>query len=190
MNISKKEQKTTTPLELIVFGGLVKVLTHRQTEPGASTTTVTRFPYSAMYLKQKLRTCLREKVKDSYGDWYPDVVEYPLLDAAPDSGSTTMAHWLMWRNDMWELSLQRSLEIWQVLPPNKIEASLGGLTAAARQSLYGKLGSRKRDYFVRHANGDWEFGKFKRINGKNFFKPLSGSAVRLCRARAKSLAKG
>jgi hypothetical protein len=92
---------------------------------------------------------------------------------------------IFWRQKTWDLVIYRSMEIWKKIPANKIESSIGKLTALAKRSLNGKMGTANGKYFRKDENNNWNFIKSKEVKYEKVFLPLSEEAIMKCRERAK-----
>ncbi|WP_299065519.1 hypothetical protein [uncultured Polaribacter sp.] len=92
---------------------------------------------------------------------------------------------IFWRQKTWDLAIYRSMEIWRKIPANKLENSIGELTALAKRSLSGKMGTANGKYFKKDKDNNWNFIKPKEAKYEKVFLPLSEEAIMKCRERAK-----
>jgi hypothetical protein len=187
MSTYKNELKTITEQELTLFGGLAKVLIAPKTGGGALNTLATPLPWTSQYLKPELKICRLERLKDEDGEYYDGTVEYPFHQFENIGIPSHSAYHYGWIETVWNFAVYRSLEIWRVLPVQKIQASLGGVTVFGAKSLQGKLGNANRRLLRKRLDGSWEFLNFKQTKHDRAFKPFSEEAIMLCKQRAKKI---
>lgn len=174
-------------LELTHFGGLAKVLIQQPIENGVSQSLDTRYALTMQYSTAELKICKMEQRTDSEtGLRYSEISEYPVIDFVLDHPFGSFREFIAWRTSIWNLAVFRSLEIWKTLPLEKIERSLGELSADAKMSLKGKLGAGNMRYFEKDKNGNWVYNKFKETKYENIFKPFDENAIKLCKIRARA----
>lgn len=72
-----------------------------------------------------------------FGQNYRDIINFDT-----NHPNTNEREILGWRETIWNFSMYRSLEIWEVLSPKKIEASLGELSKFGQSSLKALLSEK------------------------------------------------
>ena len=143
MSNYKTEQTTTIHLEQMLFGGLAKVLIPWQTENGVLKNMDIRCPLTMSFSKPKLKILINEMIRDEdnnpieFGQNYRDIINFDT-----NHPNTNEREILGWRETIWNFSMYRSLEIWEVLSPKKIEASLGELSKFGQSSLKALLSEK------------------------------------------------
>ena len=131
----------------------------------------------------KLKICKKERRFDLYLEEYVYVIESKGFDKYQVEVIRNEPN-IFWRQNIWNLLIYRSMEIWKKIPNKKIENSIGTLTPQAKKSLSGKMGVANNKYFKKVDN-NWIYFSPKENKYFKPFEPLSDNAILKCKERAK-----